>query len=98
MKAVHQLHSWSQPPRHLREDFVLLVRARETRIGAWLTVVIPQVLVSREKPHTFANHGAAEVRGEITVTDALVTSLLGRTCERTYDRLAGKACPLPVIG
>ena len=65
MDALQQLPARSQFPRELREDLVLLVGPRELRAGARLTVVVAQILVSREKPQPIANSGAADVRREV---------------------------------
>ena len=78
VEALHQLHAGSQPPRELREDFVLLVGSWESWVGARLAVVVAQVLVSREEPQPIANNRAAEVRREVAVPDALVPALPAR--------------------
>ena len=72
--ALNQLPARSQLPRELREDLVLLVGPRELRIGARLTVVVAQILVSREEPQPIANRRTAEVRREVTVPGALVAA------------------------
>ena len=48
--ALNQLPARSQAPRELAEDLVLLIGSRECRVGAGLTVVVAQVLVSPEEP------------------------------------------------
>ena len=75
VEALKQLPARSQFPRELREDLVLLVGPRERRVGARLTVVVAQMLVSREEPQPIANSRAAEVRREVTVPGALVAAL-----------------------
>src|SRR6267142_2227846 len=72
VEALHQLHARREPPRELRENLVLLVRPRERRVRTRLTVVVAQVLVSREKPEAVANHRTAEIRREVTETGALI--------------------------
>ena len=97
VKALHQLQAWSQPPRELREDLVLLVGPRECRVGARLTVVVAQVLVSRKEPQPIANDRTAEVRREVAVPDALVPALsAGRgrdTRSRTGWLVRPAVCP-----
>ena len=92
VKALNQLPARRQLPRELREDLVLLVGPRECRIGARLTVVVAQILVSREEPQPIANDRTAEVRREVTVSGALVAACrLAGAGIRQRDRLAGQA-------
>ena len=72
VKALKQLQAWSQSPRELREDLVLLVGPRECRVGARLAVVVAQILVSRKEPQPIAHDRTAEVRREVAVPGALV--------------------------
>ena len=96
--ALQQLPAWSEFPRELREDLVLLVGPRERRAGARLTVVVAQMLVSREEPQPIANNRAADVRREVTVPVALVAALQSAGAgNRTSYRLAGQASRLPPV-
>src|SRR4051812_27770388 len=74
IQTLHQLHARREPPCELCEDLVLLVGPRETRVRTRLTVVVAQVLISREKPEAVANNRTAEVRREVTVPVALVAA------------------------
>ena len=70
----HQLQTWLHPPGDLPEELVLLVGAWKAGIGAGLTVVVAQVLISGEEPDTGSNDRTAEIGREITVPDALVSA------------------------
>ena len=96
--ALNQLPARSQPPRDLAEDLVLLIGSRECRVGAGLTVVVAQVLVSPEEPQAIANSRTAEVRRDVTVPGPLIPALPCRGCwQREQHRLAGQAGHLPKV-
>src|SRR5580765_7886942 len=98
MDALQQLPARGQFPRELREDLVLLVGPRERRAGARLTVVVAQILISREEPQPIANRRAADVRREVTVPVALVATLQSAgTGNSTSYRLGGQASRLPPV-
>ena len=98
MDALKQLPARSQFPRELREDLVLLVGPRELRAGARLTVVVAQILVSREEPQPIANSRATDVRREVTVPVALVATLQSAGAgNRTLYRLAGQTRRLSIV-
>ena len=98
VNALNQLPARSQSPRELREDLVLLVGPRELRVGARLTVVVAQILVSREEPQPIANDRTTEVRREVAVPGALVSACpLAGTRNEEAHRLAGQARRLPVV-
>src|SRR6266850_1135916 len=67
VEALKQLQARSETPRELREDLVLLVGPRECGVGARLTVVVPQMLVSPKEPQPIACNRAANVRRRVTV-------------------------------
>src|SRR5215213_6305770 len=72
--ALKQLQPGSKPPRELRENLVLFVGPRQCGVGARLTVVVAQVLVSREEPQPIANHWPAEVCRDVAVSIAFVSA------------------------
>src|SRR5712671_3814949 len=72
VEALHQLHARRELPRELGKNLVLLVGPREGRVRTGLTVIVAEVLVSREKPEPVANNRTAEIGREITETGALV--------------------------
>src|SRR4030095_9989448 len=71
MKTVNQLQVRLELPCELPEDLVLFVRSGKLRVGAGLTVVIAQVLISGKEPNSIAAQRTAEIRREVTVLDAL---------------------------
>src|SRR4051812_47278550 len=75
VKTLEQLDSGRQAPRELRKHFVLLVGSRESRIGPGLTVVVPQVLVTPEKPQPIATPRTAQVGADVTILHTLVPAL-----------------------
>src|SRR3954463_4910944 len=98
MNALNQVPGRSQPPRELRKNLVLLVGPREIRVGTWLTVVVTEILVSREEPQSIPNDWSADVRGGIPVTGALVPAH-PVACARNDQphRLAAQSRRLPVV-
>ena len=96
--ALNQLPARGQPPRDLAEDLVLLIGSRECRVGAGLTVVVAQVLISPEEPQAIANSGTAQVRRHVPVPGPLIPALPCRgCCQREHHRLAGQAGHLPIV-
>ena len=96
--ALKQLPARSQLPRELREGLVLLVGPRERGAGARLTVVVAQMLVSREEPQPIANSRAADARREVTVPVALVATFQSAGVGNgTPYRLAGQASRLAPV-
>src|SRR3954469_18381757 len=94
VNALHELPSRRQPPRELREDLVLLVGSRKIRVGARLTVVVAQILVSGEEPQRVPHDRSTEVGREVAVAVALVAArLLAGARNEKEDRLAGEARP-----
>src|SRR5207247_9813043 len=67
--ALNQLQTWCELPRELGEEFDLIVGPRERGIGAGLTVVVTQVLITREEPDPVAADRSAQVCREITISD-----------------------------
>src|SRR4030095_7703758 len=65
MVALKKLQSRGEAPRELAKELVLLVRPRRGRVGAWLTVVVAQVLISGEEPHAIASDRDPEIRRQI---------------------------------
>src|ERR1700694_357115 len=64
MNALNQLPARTQFPRELRKDLVLLVLSWQARIGAWLAVVVAQILISRKEPQSLADSRSAKARRE----------------------------------
>jgi len=88
VNALIELPRRRQPPRELRKDLVLLVRPRAGRVGAWLVVVVAQVLVAPEEPETLRAHGPAEVRRQVAVSRSTVSTLPSSGRHREDNRLA----------
>src|SRR5215203_4941477 len=98
MDALKQLPARSQLPRELRERLVLLVGPRERRAGARLTVVVAQMLVSREEPQPIANSRSAEAGREVAVPVAFVPTLQSAGVgNRKPYRLASQASRLTPV-
>src|SRR5262245_34275230 len=97
IETLKQLKVWLELPGDLPEDFVLFIRPREFGIGARLTVVIAQILISRKKPDPVAMHRSAEIRREVTVPDAFISSESLAARQWKQDRLTGQARRLPVV-
>ena len=95
--ALIQVQAWCELPRELGEELVLLIRPGKRPVCAGLTVVVPQILVSREEPEPVANHGTTEIGREITVLHALVPGLRLAGRDRQPHRLAGQAGRLAVV-
>src|SRR6516165_404122 len=91
IETLKQLQVWPELPGELTEDFVLFIRSREFGIGARLTVVIAQILISREEPNPVAMHRPAEICREVTVPDAFISSESLSARQRKQDRLTGQA-------
>src|SRR3954463_12708978 len=98
MNALNQVPGRSQPPRELRKNLVLLVGPREIRIGTWLTVVVTQILISREEPQSIPNDWSTDVRRRIAEPGTLVPAPRA-ACARNDKphRLAGQSRRLPVV-
>src|SRR3954465_7150653 len=98
MNALNQIPGRSQPPRELRKNLVLLVGPREIGVGAWLTIVVPEILISREEPQSILNDWSADVRRRIAVTGTLVPAH-PVACARNDKphRLAGQSRRLPIV-
>src|SRR5207245_3786001 len=92
-----QVQAWLELPRELGEELVLLIRPGKRRVRARLTVVVPQILVSRKEPEPVANHRTTEIGREITVLHALVPGLRLAGRDRQQHRLAGQAGCLAVV-
>src|SRR5688572_20737302 len=98
MEALSQPPRRTEPPCQLRKDLILLVGPRERRVGAGLSVVIAQVLVSREEPQPIPNDWPADIRGQIAIPGALVAALdAWPRWHRSHNRLAGERSTLPVV-
>src|SRR5207247_571357 len=88
-----------QLPGELREHLVLLVGLRMLRVRAWLTGVVPEVLVAREEPQAIADNRTAEVGGEVPIPCALISTFQrAGTWIGESDRLARQAGRLSVVG
>src|SRR6185295_10465583 len=72
VNALNQLPRRCESPRELREDLVLLVSPREIRVGAWLAVVVAQILIPREEPQSIPNDRSTEVGREVAIQGPLV--------------------------
>src|SRR5262245_28953986 len=97
MKTVHQLQVRLELPCELPEDLVLFVRSGKLRVGAGLTVVIAQVLISGKEPNSIAAQRTAEIRRKVTVLDALESAERLAPRDREPNRLAGEARPLSIV-
>ena len=97
IKTLKQLQPWFELPCQLTEDLVLLVRPWELGVGARLTIVIAQVLVSGKEPYSVAAYRTAEISSEVTVLDALVSRQRLAAWKRKADRLTGQARRLAVV-
>src|SRR5262245_27442457 len=89
MKTLNQLQVRFELPRKFPEDLVLLVCSGELRVSTRLTIEVAQVLISRKEPKPVANHRAAEICGEVTVLDPLISAERLSTRHWELHRLCG---------
>src|SRR2546423_1621121 len=85
--TLHQLQSWLQLPREFPEHLVLFIAPGKLGITAGLTVIVTQILVSRKKPDLLVDNRTAEIGGEVTVSDPLVSAERSRPWNREKDGL-----------
>src|SRR5262245_35157802 len=97
IKRLKQLQPWRELPSKLPENFVLLVCSWKLGVGAGLAVEIAQILISRKKPDSITTHRTAEIRCEVTVFDAFVSTERGTARHKKANRLTGQAGPLAVV-
>ena len=94
VKTLHQLQARLQVPRELREDLVLFVSSWELRVGARLTVVVPQVLIAAKEPESIATHRTARfvVKSRYLARSYPLCDWLAGTGSRTGCAVRLEAC------
>src|SRR5205823_4949092 len=69
---LHQLETGRELPGELPKEFVLFIFPRERRIRSGLAVVIAEMLIPGEEPHSIPHYGTAQIRRDVAIPLAFV--------------------------